>query len=67
MSKEIPLARRNRSAGRKTELAGVPMKCVTITIDELTIRKLRVVGLDNVSRGVRESAALAYEIYQKAK
>lgn len=53
------------NAGRKSEVLGWPTKPVTVTLDELTVRKLRVLGKGNVSKGIRASADLAFEAYQK--
>lgn len=36
-----------------------------VTLDSLTLRMLRVVGDGNVSLGVRRSAAIAYDRYQR--
>lgn len=43
---------------------GQPMKRYQITIDELTRRKLTVLGAGNLSDGVRLAADRAYERYQ---
>ena len=43
---------------------GQPMKRQQITIDEMTRRKLLVLGGDNLSEGVRVAADRAYERYQ---
>lgn len=53
------------NAGRKTEMVGRPTKPVTITLDEMTVRKLKTLGEGNLSRGVRAAADVAYEKYQK--
>lgn len=39
----------------------------TITVDELTWRKLLVLGDGNASKGVREAARVAYDRYQAVK
>jgi hypothetical protein len=39
----------------------------TITVDELTWRKLLVLGDGNASKGVREAARVAYDRYQNTK
>lgn len=56
---------KRRNAGRKTELVSTTTKLVTVSLDEMTVRKLRVVGGGNVSRGVRIAAASAYENFLK--
>lgn len=52
------------NAGRKTEVQDQKTERVNVTLDPLTVRKLRVVGEGNLSRGIRKSAELAYEKYQ---
>jgi hypothetical protein len=55
-----------RKRGPKTELgehARVVKK--SIAVDELTLRKLSALGKGNLSRGVREAARVAYDIYQR--
>lgn len=54
-----------RNAGRKTEKTGLPTKAVTVSLDEMTVRKLKVLGDDNLSRGIRVAAEIAFEKYQK--
>lgn len=54
-----------RNSGRKTELVGAPTKAVTLTLDEMTVRKLKVLGEGNASRGVRLAADMAYDAYLK--
>lgn len=39
----------------------------TITVDELTWRRLLVLGDGNASKGVREAARVAYDRYQNTK
>lgn len=39
----------------------------TITVDELTWRKLLVLGAGNASKGVREAARVAYDRYQNTR
>lgn len=39
----------------------------TITVDETTWRRLRVLGDGNASKGVRVSAKVAYDRYQNSK
>lgn len=53
------------NAGRKLEIAGAVAKKHTVTIDEMTVRKLKVLGDGNVSKGVRLSADVAFERYQR--
>jgi len=53
------------NSGRKTELPTERMRPVTMTLDEMTLRRLKVVGNGNVSRAVRDAAALAYDKWQR--
>lgn len=53
------------NAGRKTELPGERMRRVTITVNEMTVRRLRIVGDGNVARGVRHAAQVAYDRWQR--
>lgn len=57
-----------RRPGPKTEpgLAG-PVERRTITVDELTWRKLLVLGAGNASKGIREAARVAYDRYQNSR
>ena len=52
--------------GPKTE-HGQPTERRTITVDEMTWRKLLVLGAGNASKGVREAARVAYDRYQRSK
>lgn len=54
-----------RNAGRKTEKVGAPTRGVSVSLDELTVRMLKVVGDGNLSRGIRIAAEIAYQRYQK--
>lgn len=55
-----------RRSGRKTELPpSEHTKPVTVTLDEMTLRMLRVLGDGNLSRGIRDAARVAYARYQK--
>ena len=54
-----------RNAGRKTEMIGSPMRAKTVSLDEMTERRLKVIGGGNVSRGIRLAARVAYDQYQK--
>lgn len=38
---------------------------LTVTIDEMTLRRLKVLGKDNVSLGVRVAARVAFDRYQR--
>jgi|GEM_PF-2799364 len=57
-----------RKPGVKVEpgLAG-PVERRTVTVDELTWRRLLVLGKGNASMGVREAARVAYDRYQAQK
>ncbi len=55
-----------RNAGRKTEKVGLPTKPVSVSLDEMTVRKLKAVGGGNLSRGIRLAADLAYERFQRS-
>lgn len=63
--KKVKHGGQRKNAGRKTELSGVPTRNITITLDDLTHRRLKVIGGGNVSRGVRLSAEKGYEAYQR--
>ena len=39
----------------------------TITVDDLTWRKLLVLGAGNASKGVRTAANVAFDRYQRSK
>lgn len=58
----------SRRPGPKVEpgLAG-HIKRRTITVDDLTWRRLLVLGEGNASKGVREAARVAYDRYQNTK
>ena len=51
--------------GRKPINPGEPMFRIVVTVDEMTLRKLRVLGAENVSAGVRKAALVAFDRYQK--
>lgn len=57
-----------RNSGRKTE-PGVDGKVAkhTVTYDEMTERKLKVLGGGEVSRGIRKAARYAFDAYQDGK
>lgn len=44
-----------------------PMVKSNLTLDAMTLRKLRAIGDGNVSAGVRIAAKAAYELFQKGK
>ena len=54
-----------RKPGPKTETQE-PLSRVTLTLDELTRRRLRVLGDGNESAGARVAARVAYERYQRS-
>lgn len=52
--------------GPKTGLPAYdPVKRVTLTIDDMTRKRLDALGGGNVSRGVRNAARAAYDLYQR--
>jgi hypothetical protein len=53
-----------KKPGRKPDNPGQPYKRLIFTVDELTLRKLKVLGGNNRSRGLREAARIAYDKYQ---
>lgn len=55
-----------RNSGRKIELIGEMTRKITITIDDITHRRLKVLGAGNVSRGVRVGAKNGYADYQRS-
>ena len=56
-----------RKPGPKTEALDGPIERRTITVDEMTWRRLLVVGKGNASAGVRKAATVAYEQYQRGR
>lgn len=38
---------------------------LTVTVDEMTLRRLRVLGGENLSKGVRVAARVAFDRYQR--
>lgn len=54
-----------KKRGRKPLTPGEPMKRKVVTMDEMTLRKLRVLGDGNISQGVRRAAEVAFDRYQK--
>jgi hypothetical protein len=47
-------------------LHGDTMVKKVVTLDEMTLRKLRVLGEGNVSAGVRKAADVAFKKYQSS-
>jgi hypothetical protein len=41
------------------------MERKVVTLDEISLRKLKVLGDGNISQGVRRAAEVAYAKYQK--
>lgn len=59
---------KRRNSGRKTEADVTdPVKKRTVTLDETTMRMLRVIGIGEISRGIRVSARFTYAAYQAGK
>jgi hypothetical protein len=54
-----------RKPGPKTETTD-PLDRVTLTLDALTRRRLKVLGDGNESAGARVAARVAYERYQRS-
>ncbi len=50
--------------GPKTQTDGAPVGRVAVTLDEMSQRKLRVLGEGNMSLGIRRAADVAYQRYQ---
>lgn len=65
MKKQHGGARRN--AGRKTEVTGERMTRTNVSLDERTLRLLKVIGENNLSRGIRVAADMAYDAWQRKK
>lgn len=63
MKKKHGGARRN--AGRKPTVPGEPFKRVCVSLDERTVRLLKVLGDGELSKGVRVAADAAYDLWQK--
>lgn len=53
-----------KKPGRKPDNPGEPYLRLIFTVDEMTLRKLKVLGGGNRSKGLREAARIAYERYQ---
>ena len=53
-----------RNAGRKSTVPGETMTRVCVTLDERTLRLLKVLGDENISQGVRVAADVAYDAWQ---
>ena len=59
---------KRRNSGRKTEPdVDGPVRKHTVTLDEMTERKLKVLGDGNMSRGIRRSAKHTYDAYQAGR
>ena len=56
---------KRQNSGRKTELGAGKTKKITVTVDDLTHRRLKVVGVGNVSLGVRLCSEHTFAAYQK--
>lgn len=56
-----------KKRGPKPLIPGEVMTQKLVSIDSLTIRKLKVLGDGNLSAGVREAAQVAYDRYQSKK
>lgn len=46
---------------------GGGLEKVTLLLDAMTLRRLRVLGGDNMSQGARVAAQVAYQQYQRGK
>lgn len=55
-----------RNSGRITEIAD-GTRPRTVSLDDMTVRKLKVLGDGNASRGIRVAADRAYKLYQDGK
>lgn len=53
------------NAGRKSEVIGEVLQRKVITVDTMTLRKLKVIGNGNISKAVRMATAIAYARYQR--
>lgn len=58
---------KRRNSGRNTELPGEAMSKHTVTLDEMTVRRLKVVGDGNLSKAIRVAAEVAFDAYQNGK
>lgn len=61
----ISFCMNQKKRGRKPINPGQPMDRKVVTLDELTLRKLKVLGEGNISAGVRRAAEVAFARYQK--
>jgi hypothetical protein len=57
---------KRRNSGRKTEV-GDKVKKHTVTLDPMTVRKLKVIGEGELSRGIRVAGSYTYDAYQAGK
>jgi hypothetical protein len=60
---DTPKAQRKKP-GRKPDNPGEPYKRLIFTVDEMTLRKLLVLGKNNRSKGLREAVRVAFDRYQ---
>lgn len=58
---------RRQNAGRRIEIVGEQAHKSTVSLDDMTKRKLIVVGGGNISKGIRVAAAPAYDAYQNGR
>jgi len=56
----------NPHIGRKTELVGERVRRVQVSLDEMSLRMLKVLGDGNASKGARLAARVAYDKYQRS-
>lgn len=60
-------AKTPKKRGPKPLIPGEVMQQKLVSVDSLTIRKLKVIGDGNLSAGVRAAAEAAYDRYQRQK
>lgn len=56
-----------RNAGRRAERTDLDYRKRTLTLDDMTMRKLAVLGGGNASRGARLAADAAFDLLQRGK
>jgi hypothetical protein len=53
-----------KKPGRKPDNPGEPYLRLIFTVDEMTLRKLKVLGDGNRSKGLRKAAQVAFDRHQ---
>lgn len=56
---------RRQNAGKKPDVPGTTKESTSISVSNMTLRKLAVLGDKNISKGVEIAADIAYDRYQR--